>query len=164
MWYPKDDLTQDAPPPSPVTQPSSLPSATAVSKLPTLCPSSHQLRSPNRHLATSYPLGKPTRAYDYSSPTCQHVLFLGVGDSKPSTRPRDQACSLLGSHSNQSFHSNQTFRLVRLLQGPQVTSDSSASSQNWPLPATHFPEAEGWVGCVGWVGLWLGAGKLGFWA
>lgn len=47
--------------------------------------------------------------------------------------------------SSLSFHPsvpNQPSLLVRLLQGPQVTSASSASSQNWPPPATHYPEAE----------------------
>lgn len=52
---------------------------------------------------------------------------------------------------------------MRLLQRLQVTWASAASSQNWPLPVTQFPEAEGWVGrCVpavvgGWEAGFLGS-------
>lgn len=108
--------------PAGVTQPSCLPSATAVSKLPTLGPSSYVLNMSSSQLR---------------GPQSQHETL------------KLQAHSLLSSHSNRPA------QLGRKFQGPQVISASSASSQNWPLPAAHFPEAEGWVGwCKPVIGGW----------
>lgn len=78
----------------------------------------------------------------------KHVLFSAEGASKPARDPETPS-----SFTPQL--SNSPAQLGRKFQGPQVISASSASSQNWPLPAAHFPEAEGWVGwCEPVIGGW----------